>query len=315
MKRIYLLMLFLSATLGYSQPVKLFYYVESDSLLGVKDQNGKIIVPARLYYDTSAYVGDTIEIKTAVFEMYFKDKPFHYYDRKGNYLFDTYGTGEGPDQYSQGFIRYYENHKVGLANTNGEKVIAAHYDFLSSANFGFTTYCNGCKRKPSFDGDEHAPLVGGTWGYLDLKGNEIQVLDKRSSPKDVETENHKFIPYQFKYTPKEQQILNYFKKREQQLLALYHLTALGGNASKLYFEITERPTVYQPYYVITTFRVTDNQVLGSNYYDDYQNFKVSADGKEFFATYVELVDYKSHSIYIERKIPVETWIKNNLKKN
>lgn len=315
MKRIYLLVLFLSAALGYSQPIKLFYFVESDSLLGVKDQKGKIIVQPQINYDEDSYVGDTIEIKTAVFEMNFKGKPSRYYDRNGNVLFDTFGTGEGPDQYSQGYIRYYENQKVGLANKNGEKVIAAHYDYLSSANFGYTCYCNGCKRKPSFDGDEHAPLVGGTWGYLDLKGNEIQVVDKRSSPKDVETEDHKFIPYQFKYTPKEQQILNYFKKREKQLLAAYNATAMGNKAAKLYYEITEKPTIYQPYYSITTFKVTGNGIFGSDYYDDYQNFKVSADGKEFFTTYLELVDYESHSIYIERKLPVEEWIKNNLKKN
>jgi hypothetical protein len=38
-----------------------------------------------------------------------------------------------------------------------------------------------------------------------------------------------------------------------------------------------------------------------------KNFKVSADGK--IITYIDLVNYKDYSEYVERKIPVDTWIK------
>jgi hypothetical protein len=58
-------------------------------------------------------------------------------------------------------------------------------------------FCNGCYFDTSKD-EEHAPLVGGNMGFVSKNGLEIIPTDKRNHPKDFETKDHQFIPYQFK---------------------------------------------------------------------------------------------------------------------
>lgn len=291
---------------GFSQTERLYYVVEKDSLLGVKNQNGKMIIPLqRSIIAQSSINGE--EIKSQVFMMHFTK----YYDRNGNFLFCPYPTGEGPDEFHEGFIRYSENQKVGLYNDQGEKVISAKYDWMSSINFGFAVFCNGCYFDRSKD-DEHPPLVGGTWGFVSKNGIEIQPTNKRNHPKDFETEKHQFIPYQFEYNEKEKEILDFFEKRKEQIAKI---NGFDCSEKVIYFEITGKPTAFDPFYKIKTFELCNFYIKGSDEnYDDFKNFKVSADGKNFYAIYMELINHKEYSEYIERKIPVDKWIKQNSKK-
>src|SRR6478609_8224995 len=113
MKKIFGFLIILTSCFSFSQNEKLFYYVEKDSLLGIKNQEGKVIITAKPVWSAESY-SDKSEIKSYVFNLDFKDNPFSYYDRKGSFLFKTYMTSEGPDGFHEGFIRYQENNKAGL---------------------------------------------------------------------------------------------------------------------------------------------------------------------------------------------------------
>ena len=305
MKKTFLLLLILNHFSGFSQTERLYYFVEKDSLLGVKNQNGKILIPLQssLHADSSI---NGQEIKSMVFFMDF----MKYYDRKGNFLFTPYPTGEGPDYFQEGFIRFSENKKVGLFNYRGEKIIPAKYDWISPITFGFAKFCNGCYFDRSKD-DEHPPLVGGTWGFIGKNGIEIQPTNKRNHPKDFETEDHQFIPYQFEYSEKEKEILDFFEKRREQIS---QINGFDCDNKIIYFEITEKPTAFEPFYKVTTFELCDFYINRSDEdFDDFKNFKVSADGKNFYVTYLDLVNRKNYSEYVERKIPVDKWISKSLK--
>jgi hypothetical protein len=306
MKKIFITILFISSFSGFSQTEKLFYFVENDSLVGVKNQDGKIIIPLHSSLFSRSF-NNGHEIKTKIFNMDYSE----YYDRKGNFLFKIFPTSEGPDDFKEGFIRYTENKKGGLYNDQGEKVIPAKYDWISQVNFGFSEFCNGCYFDRSKD-PEHAPLVGGTWGYVGKNGKEIQPTNKRNHPKDFETENHQFIPYQFEYNEKEKEILDFFEKRKEQIT---QINGFDCDEKVIYFEIIGKPSEFQPFYKISTFESCGSYINGTiEYYDDFKTFKVSEDGKNFYVIYSELINRKDDSEYVERKIPVDKWIQKNIKK-
>lgn len=312
MKKIFLLLLILNQFSGFSQADKLYYFIEKDSLLGVKDQNGKIIIPAANTMGSSIYDGilkDEIK-ENLIFFWVVKDGP-KVYDRKGNFLFEPFMFDAGFDDFNEGYMRFVENKKVGFANQNGMKIIPAQYDWVSTVNFGFAEYCNGCYFDRSKD-NEHPPLVGGIWGYIDKNGIEIKPTEKRNNPKDIETEKHQFIPYQFQYNEKEKQILDFFEKRKTQIIQIYKLDCKDQD---LFFEIVEKPSESDPFYKVKTFELCDQYFHGANEtYDEYKIFKVSDDGKEFYVTYMDYVQHKKYSEYVERKIPVDKWIRKSLKK-
>lgn len=306
MRKLLLAISLISSIIGFSQTEKLYYYVQNDSLLGVKNQKGKIIIPAQYSMNADQSINGQ-EIKSMIFMMDF----FKYYDRNGNFLFSPHPTGEGPDYFQEGFIRYSENKKVGLYNELGEKIIPAKYDWMSPINFGFSQFCNGCYFDRSKD-DEHPPLVGGNWGFVGKNGIEIQPNNKRNHPKDFETEKHQFIPYQFEYNQKEKEILDFFEKRKEQIT---QINGFECTEKTIYFEIINKPTAFDPFYKIKTFELCDYYIRSSDEnYDDFKNFKVSADGKNFYVLYMELINHKNYSEYLERKIPVDKWIKQNAKK-
>lgn len=278
MKKICTFLLLLISHLTFSQTEKLFYYIEKDSLLGVKNQNGKIIVPADVTWNTVRYK-DTTEIKSSIFLLSFKNKGDLYFDRNGNYLFKTALVALGFSDFHEGYILYEDNGKSGLADRLGNKIISAQYDYISPLAFGFARYCNGCYWDTSKD-EEHPPLIGGVWGFVDRNGKEIKTTSKRNHPKDIETKEHQFIPYQFKYNKKEQEILAFFEKRKNQIIKIN-----GFNCSdkKLFFEIVEKPSEFESFYKVKTFELCNKYPNGADEkYDDYKNFKVSADGKNYY---------------------------------
>lgn len=303
MRNILQIILLTCCYFGFSQTERLYYFIEKDSLLGVKNQNGKIIISPHLSEYASYCNGK--EIKNMVFMVEF----MKYYDRNGNFLFKPFPTGEGPDDFQEGFIRFYENEKVGLYSDRGEKIIPAKYDWLSPINFGFAKFCNGCYFDYSKD-PEHAPLVGGIWGYVGKNGIEIQPTAKRNHPKDFETENRLFIPYQFEYNDKEKEILSFFEKRKAEII---EINGFECEDKIIHFEIIGKPTEFDPFYIIKTFEFCENYLIG---YDnvDFKIFKVSRDGKQFYVTYTDFADHKTNSELIESKISIDKWIKQNHKK-
>ena len=313
MKKILVFLLIISRFNSFSQTERLSYYIEKDSLLGVKNESGKIIIPAAYTLVPSLYDGILKEeIKENLIYFFPLQEGPKVYDRNGNFLFEPFMLDSGFDYFSEGYMRFNENKKVGFANQNGVKVIPAQYDWVSPMNFGFAHYCNGCYFDSSQD-PEHPILVGGTWGYVDKNGLKIELSNQRNHPKDFETESHQFIPYQFVYNEKEKQILAFFEKQKASIIKIFKMDC---TVKDLYFEIVERPSKSEPFYIVKTFETCDQYFNGANEtYDDYKIFKVSEDGKSFYVTYLDLVNHKEYSEYAERKIPLDKWIKQHSKKN
>ncbi|TGD59721.1 WG repeat-containing protein [Flavobacterium humi] len=308
MKSLFCFLFALTSLHGFSQTEKLFYYSENDSLIGVKNEKGQVIIPAKYCLMSFATIKNN-PIKENVILFWIAKEGPKAYDRKGNFLFTPYIFDNGFDDFQEGCMRFTENKKIGLANKNGTVVIPAKYDWISPVTFGIVNYCNGCYWDRSKD-EEHPALVGGTWGYLDKAGNEIALTRIRNHPKDIKIKNNEFIPYQFRYTAKEIGILDFFEKRKELIITINHLVYPKENFS---FEITERPTESEPYYIIRSFELLEGYAVGSNYYDDFQNFKVSADGKKYYVTHIDLVDHKEYSEYVARKTEVDKWIQKELR--
>lgn len=298
-------------TLGfslYSQETKIYYFLSKDSLIGVKNEKGKTIIPPKMqsFFGPSIYDGSTTkEIKGEIFFLYPKNGKAEAYNRKGEYLFEPNFFDFSIEDFEEGFIRIIENNKMGLADKFGKIVIQPKYDFISSVNFGIITYCNGCYRDYKTD-SEHPRLVGGNWGYLDIKGIEIQLTKEKNHPKDLKTKEGLFIPYQFKYNKNEYAILDYFEKRKELIIKANE--SLYPNKD-IFFEIVEKPNEFEPYYLIRTYQIYNDYPIGSKNNDDFQNFKVSSDSKKFYTTYTELLNHKKYSEYVERKILVDDWLK------
>lgn len=54
MRKLLVFILMISSFISFSQTERLYYFVEKDSLLGVKNQNGKIIIPLQPSMNTDA---------------------------------------------------------------------------------------------------------------------------------------------------------------------------------------------------------------------------------------------------------------------
>lgn len=308
----YLIVFLFIANFGYSQNEKLFYFAVNDSLLGVKTENGRVIIEPKSSWQSKNYGNINLEIRTQIFPISFKSKPESYYNRKGEYLFDTYMTAEGYDSFNEGFIRYKKNKKCGLADENGNLITKPMYDYISQMNFGFSPYCINCYFDTSKD-EEHPELVGGTWGYINTKGEEIVTTTTRNHPKDIQTQDNKFVPYQFSYNEKENEILNYFYKRSKEISKILKAYCEGCNTYQLSFEIVKRPDSETEFYKIKLYEILDGKTVFGSDDDDYKSFSVSSDGKKFYANYTELVNYEFYSEYITKQIAVDEWLKTNPK--
>lgn len=319
MKILFLLLFYvISIASSYSQNEKLYYYIENDSLLGVKNEIGKIIIPARRVFSPNIFeelLKD--EIKENVIFFWEKNEGAKAYNRKGEFLFIPYFFDGAFDEFSEGFMRFEKDKKIGLANQYGEIIIPAKYDFLSPINFGYASFCNGCYFDRKQD-SEHPPLVDGVWGYVDKFGNEIIPNPKKQNPKDLETKEHTYLPYLFKYSEKEKKILDFLDNRKDEIFKIIFENCIGCESYKIDFEIIEKPNKINKYYKIKLYEIVDinNQInfFGAIDSEKYKNFEVSEDGKEFYVIYTEIVDYKDYSKYEQQKMKVDDWIKNNLKK-
>ena len=311
MKKTFCFLFFLIYNLSFSQTEKLFYYIEKDSLLGVKNQAGKIIIPAKKLIMPSIYDGiSKNEITQNILMFWIVKEGPKAYDRNGVFLFEPYIFDNGFDYFTEDFMRFKSGKKMGLVNQKETIVIPAKYDYISSINFGLAQYCNGCYWDTTKD-EEHPPLVGGIWGFVDKNGKEIKTTSKRNHPKDIETKENTYIPYQFKYNKKEEIILDFFEKRKNQIIKI---NGLNCSDKMLFFEIVEKPSKFKPFYKIKTFELCNKFPNGADEtYEDFKIFKVSADGKKFYVLYTDLIDYEKYSDYVERKILVDTWINGNIK--
>ncbi|PWN60765.1 WG repeat-containing protein [Chryseobacterium viscerum] len=303
MKKI-LLAIILTPIIYFSQSKEdLHYFKSKDSLVGVKDKAGKIIVPAQFKIFSFLKDGDPVEGETILFdgskegEKYQKNTWGYVYDRKGNFLYTPFLYDNGADYFSEGVRRLVKNGKVGFADRNGKIVIEAEHDFASPFNYGYAAFCDGCDWEKT--NDEHRSIVGGKWGVMNVKGETVQPLEKPTE-KDVEIDG-KYYPNPFQYNGKEKNMLQFFEKQNKKLADLYYVNVyneLSENEKNLLFEIVERPKENFPYYQVNTYdyRKKDLGMLTRF------KFLVSEDGKAFYA----IEDYN------EERIPFGEWLKNEI---
>lgn len=277
------------------------YFKTKDSLVGVKDQNGKIIIPAQFNVFSTLEDGELIKDETVYFdgskenEAKEKNAWGYVYDRKGNFLYRPFFYDNGADYFSEGVRRFVKNGKVGFADRNGKTIIEATHDFVSPFNYGYAAFCDGCDWEKTED--EHKAIVGGTWGVMNFKGEIVQPRAKVSE-NDVEM-NGGFFPYPFEYSEKEKTILQFFNKQNKILSGIYYVNLynkLSDDEKKLFFEITERPKDNFPFFKVESYDYRKMET------DFRFKFMVSEDGKQFYA-----LDYDVE------KLPFDQWLKKEIK--
>lgn len=301
MKKV-LLIISLIPMISFSQKKDVLkYFISKDSLVGVKNQDGKIIVPAQFIIFSNIENDELVKGETIHFDGSKKDEEReknawgYVYDRKGNFLYQPFLYDNGADYFEEGVRRFVKNGKVGFADRNGKIVIEPIHDFVSQFNFGYASFCDGCDWEKT--DDEHKAIVGGDWGMMNFKGEIVQPISKSENSVEI---NGKYYPYPFNYNEKEKSILQFFEKYNKQLSDIYYVNyynKLSENEKKLFFEIVERPKENFPYFRIDTY---DNEKRNSG--SSRFNFIVSEDGKNFYA-----------SDYDVEKIPFEKWLKKEMK--
>lgn len=304
MKKI-LLAILLMPILNFSQKKEVLKYFKSkDSLVGVKNQDGKIIVPAQFKVFSYLEDGELVKGETIYFDGFKNDeKPGknewgYVYDKNGNFLYKPFFYDNGADFFSEGVRRFVKDGKVGFVDRNGKTAIEAKHDFVSPFNYGYAVFCDGCDWEKTED--EHKAMVGGTWGVMNFEGREIKPLKPKYVGNEVEI-NGGIYPYPFSYNQREKSLLQFFEKQNKKLSELYyvnHYNKLSENEKKLFFEIVERPKENFPFYQVNTYDYTRMEA-GLSY--DFK-FLVSENGKNIFA-----LDYD------EEKISFENWLKKQTK--
>lgn len=301
MKKI-LLTTLLIPVLSFSQKKEtLKYFKTKDSLVGVKNQDGKIIVPAQFNVFSYLEEGEVVEGETIYFDGLKKDEQKeknawgYVYDKKGNFLYRPFFYDNGADYFSEGVRRFVKNGKVGFVGRNGKTVIEPNHDFVSPFNYGYAAFCDGCDWEKTED--EHKAIVGGTWGVMNFKGEIVKPVSKSENAIEVGGE---YFPNPFKYNEKEKNILQLFQKQNKKLSEIYYVNVyneLAENEKKLFFEIVESPKENFPFYEVNTYDYRKMKVGISSF-----KFLVSENGKNVFALEFE-----------NEKIPFEKWLTDEMK--
>lgn len=301
-----LVAILLTPIISFSQSKEdLHYFKSKDSLVGVKDKAGKIIVPAQFKIFSFLKDGNLVEGETILFdgskegEKPEKNAWGYVYDRKGEFLYQPFLYDNGADYFSEGLRRLVKNGKVGFADRNGKTIIEAEHDFASPFNYGYATFCDGCDWEET--NDEHRSIVGGKWGVMNVTGQTVQPLAKPTE-KDIEIDG-KYYPNPFQYNEKEKNILQFFEKQKKKLSDLHYVnfySKLSEKEKNLFFEIVERPKENFPFYQVNTYDYRKKEL------DMLYSFKflVSEDGKTFYA----LEDFN------EKKILFENWLKEEIER-
>lgn len=300
-----LLLISIIPVLAFSQEKEVLrYFKTKESLVGVKNQKGEIVIPAQFKIYSDLKDGEVVEGETILFDgnktggNQEKNAWGYVYDRKGNFLYQPFMYDNGPDYFVEGLRRFVKNGKIGFADRNGKVIIEPKHDFVDYFNYGYASFCDGCDWEKT--DDEHKSIVGGKWGMMNARGETVPPLTKYSE-KDVKIVG-KYYPYPFQYNEKEKNILRFFDQQNKLLADLYYVNVynkIPEKEKKLYFEIVERPKENFPYYQVNTYDYTKHD-LGMLY---RFKFLVSEDAKNVYTI-------KS---YNEQKVPFEEWLRNEIK--
>jgi hypothetical protein len=300
-----ILFICLSANAQKKTQPELYYFFGKDSLIGVKDKQGKIIIPAKFdyaYYDESDmrvqgdmilfYNKDTVQRSSIA-----HNQVLSFYDRSGRFLFHPFMYDAGPDYLEEGLRRYIENNKMGFRDRSNKVAVPARYDFVEQFEYGLAAVCVGCRLyvDSTIDDEHNTRLSDGAWGLINQKGQVVVPLGKLDSSGrrfvDLTTANAKrYAP--FSYTEVEKSLIK--KVTAVPGLMKYLLISGGEPKAKYIFEIVERPSAAFPYYMLKTFSISDDLITNA-----YTTLAVSKDGKKIFRYWQ----------YEEQMEPVQVWLK------
>lgn len=302
----FIALLYSVSTLAQNE-TKLFYFIKKskDTLdveyIGVKDETGKIIIPVEMLNISEFKDSEVINDKLLSFygcpKSIKKEKQSFgcVFDRKGNYLYQTFFFDNGADYRVEGYQRIVKNGKMGFANRNGKIVIQPQFDFVTPFSYGYAQFCSGCHWK-DID-QEHKTVAGGQWGVINFQGEKILPLKTKQNKNAIKIRD-KYYPYPFSYSKKEQKILDFFNEKMKLLADIEYVNwynKLNDNEKVLYFEIVERPSKDFPFYVVYAYDYR-------RYHRGSQNtFLVSQDGNSIF-----------HRDFFEEKIPFEKWLEKKI---
>lgn len=287
----------------FSQNKKVFYYVENDSTISFRDENNNFIIkPFKTYKYLVKNNSHKSEVKENFFYIHPKNRPEYAVNRLGKFLFYPYYFDNGPDYIKENYLRIKdENGKVGFADKEGKVVISPKYDYATPFNMGFSSYCNGCYFDRKKD-EEHPPIVGGIWGYIDVNGNEIIPIKKSNNQKDFIINDGSFIPYQFNYSIYELSVLNKIFKFEKEINKKNI-----SEGSKVNFEIISKHSENNPYYFIKYYRIDMPHYFSSDF-DNQEGFSFYIDKDENIFVNHLIFDNDKNSYHYEL-IKLEDWIK------
>lgn len=308
-EQLLLISLILLNASGFAQKKRdLFYFLsKKDSLLGVKDQEGNIVIPAKHINLAFAAEDFAKPITEQTIIMLPKNEPertqpYNYglaYNREGKVLYAPYLYDNGPDYLEEGLSRFVENGKIGFVDRAGKKVIPAQWDWVSPFEYGIAKACTNCFLDYTKD-QEHPPLdlSKAQTSYIDKQGKAIIPLTHIQKEEDQHVDGV-YLPYQFHYTPFEQQILAELQQYGTLISNAYfvnYTNRIDSEEKVLHFEIVERPSAGFDYYVIQAFRYNADGTYVST--DWNLQFYADKEGSISFNPYFE----------DEQKTPLKEWL-------
>lgn len=304
---IYLMMLSLASS---AQKHKLYYYLNpKDSLLGVINAQGNIIIAAQYSYWLNMH-SNKEQVKDSVITFYKSDfSPGKIsaswgdvYDRRGNFLYHPLAFDNGPDYFVEEYARCVQDYKAGFVNRHGEVVIQPLWDWVTPFNYGYAFVCNGCFL--SFKKDEEHPDIiyptKATMCYINKWGEQFIPSKERIKLDDIKVDGG-YLPNPFLYTKKQAEKLNSFQNYSEVINRIFFSTydkIVSGPEGKLKFEIIESSTFSRDKFLIQAYQ----QDSGKYSIVNELLFEINEKGDCF---------YKDHLSGTTTKIGL--WIKRELK--
>jgi len=129
---------------------------------GFKTPKGKVVIPAK--YDIVA------TDKFYTFAFVYDHRGWVGINRQDSVLLKPFIFDNFPDDEREGLFRFVEDGKMGFANSRGQKIIPAHFDFVEPFKKGYAAFNNGGHKEQK---GEHWLWKGGLWGFIDKKGNVV----------------------------------------------------------------------------------------------------------------------------------------------
>ncbi len=173
--KIVLFLLLTESLFSQSQSVPALQKFQDDSsgLWGFKNAQGIVVIEPQFYFANN-FTGSIAAVA---------DKNGCYYiDLQGNRLaIKPFVIDNGPDYFREGMARFIENGKIGFLDREGQVVIKARFQFVTSFSEGLAAFCQNCQ---FIKQGEHTIPKGGKWGFINQKG-EIVIPPKFDEVKQL----------------------------------------------------------------------------------------------------------------------------------